>query len=458
MKRTTGVLLLALALFAGSLAGVVVATLRSETVATGVTIAGVDVGGITKRQVRERISPTIKQIRSRYVVLQAEDKKWRFLLQELGMSPDMDGAIAKAYAIGRRGNAIQRFIERCLPGGGYKKLRVDIAFDGARLEAALDGVARRIERTHKDAKLRVVGGRFLIEPEQSGVMLDVAKCARDIQESLGIGNDEPISLTLIEDKPDVTAADLRPIDTRLSIYTTTFSTGKLNRSHNIGLATGRLDGAIVKPGQVFSFNKTVGPRIGKLGYREAPVFINGELTPGTGGGVCQVSTTIYNAALYANMEIVQRSHHSGPVAYVPKGRDATVVYGALDLKFRNPGTAAVYISTGVTGGRITAAMYGAGADKREVEITRSAAIRIPQKVFVYQDNSLEPGARVIVRDGYDGYSVRTYRTVKQNGVVVKRETISKDRYLPLHTKVAVGPKPAGDVRTEQTPDVTPASM
>ncbi|MDO8588094.1 MAG: VanW family protein [Armatimonadota bacterium] len=438
MKRRTAILLLAISVMVGSISGAVITTLRSDSIAAGVSVAGVDVSGLTMREARQRLSPIVKQIRARPITLSADGREWRVGLRDLGMSPDLDATIEKARAIGRGGNWAGRFIARWFRGGSGKNLDISIAFDLSRLDRGLSDIARSVERKHKDAKLRFAGGRITVEPEQPGVKVDVGRCARDI--SALSWRDEPIELGLVEDKPDVTAADLRRIDGPLSSYTTRFPAWRANRTHNIHLAVRTLDGAVVKPGEVFSFNETVGPRLKKLGYLDAPVFRNGELEPGTGGGVCQLSSTAYNAALLADLRILRRSHHSGSVPYVPLGRDATVAYGLVDLKFRNTTAAPVYIAAGIKGNRLTVTIYGSSAFKREVVITGVGARRVPHGTITYQDPSLPPGARVVKRSGHSGFSISTYRTVKENGVAIRRERISHDVYRPLHTKVAVGPR------------------
>src|SRR5207248_1922171 len=147
----------------------------------------------------------------------------------------------------------------------------------------------------------------------------------------------PISLTLPfrAASPKVTADHLGSINTLLAAYSTSMGGSSRNRRHNIQVACQAIDGTVLIPGEVFSYNDTVGPRSERAGFRTAPVIIHGELVPGTGGGVCQVSSTLYNLALLGGLKIVRRSHHQFPVHYVPPGRDATVAYGSLDLRFAN---------------------------------------------------------------------------------------------------------------------------
>jgi vancomycin resistance protein YoaR len=133
-----------------------------------------------------------------------------------------------------------------------------------------------------------------------------------------------------------------------------------NRRGNIALVAQKLTGAVVKPGETFSFNHTVGARTVKAGYREAPIIVDGEKKKGIGGGVCQVSTTLYNAALEAGFEIVERHEHTKDVAYVPDGKDAAVSYGSWDLRFRNTTASAYVIRCEVTQTRVTVVLTPQG--------------------------------------------------------------------------------------------------
>src|SRR5439155_11763175 len=140
---------------------------------------------------------------------------------------------------------------------------------------------------------------------------------------------------------------------------TSFSLRDRNRVHNIRVAAKAIDGLFLLPGEEFSYNATVGPRRASAGFRTAPEIVQGNLVPGIGGGVCQVSSTLYNIALLADLEITRRHHHRFPVHYLPAGRDATVSDGGLDLRFRNRLDAPVALLLSVKGGRLLARLYGA---------------------------------------------------------------------------------------------------
>jgi len=154
----------------------------------------------------------------------------------------------------------------------------------------------------------------------------------------------------------------------MGTYSTKFNSSQKERSYNISLSSNAIDGTILLPGDVFSFNEIVGPRSTSAGYKTAPVIFEGELVDGIGGGVCQVSSTIYNSVLKSQLGVVERVNHSIPSTYVPKGLDATVAYGFLDFKFKNTTDFPIYIESFVNKNILTVNIYGHQTNNREVKL------------------------------------------------------------------------------------------
>jgi vancomycin resistance protein YoaR len=218
---------------------------------------------------------------------------------------------------------------------------------------------------------------------------------------------------------------LSQVDTVLGSFTTRFPAWRRERTTNIRIAANKVDGTVIKPGEDFSYNKIVGPRSKEFGFKDAPIFVRGKLVPGTGGGICQLSSTIYNAVLLSNLKIVERSNHSSTVPYVSLGRDATVAYGLLDFRFRNSTSTPIYISSRMSGSYLHVDIYGASKDKTDVDV-------------------------VVEKKG--ALKANVYRVVKQDGKIISRELVSRDRYRPAEPMVeAPKPKPR-----PQTVGSTPA--
>jgi vancomycin resistance protein VanW len=220
-----------------------------------------------------------------------------------------------------------------------------------------------------------------------------------------------------------------------------------NRNFNIALAASKLRGVLLDTGDEFSFNRTIGPRTRAAGYRKAPVIINDEFVPGVGGGVCQVSSTLFNAALLADLRILSRTNHSSPVSYLPLGRDAAVVYGRLDLKFRNEG-APLLMWAEVRGRVITVSFFGTRQPGRQVGVlvTDVQTLPAPKGEIRRPDPELPAGVNRVV-EARRGFRANTVRYVRQNGVVVRRETVARSFYRPVPKIVRFGTQTAARLMT-----------
>lgn len=200
-----------------------------------------------------------------------------------------------------------------------------------------------------------------------------------------------------------------------------------SQRHNAELGLDRLDGYVIQPGATFSFNEVVGTCSRDQGYRKAPVSYNGQLIDSWGGGVCQTSTTLYNAALLAGMEIKERNRHRFAPSYVPAGRDAAVAYNTIDLRFRNPYSFPVRISGAVEGDKLVLALHGLRGPEVRPEIVQD--VRQVSKPHTFELGS-RPGRARVRNTGKTGYEVATYRITGS-----KRELLSIDSYPAMHRVV-----------------------
>lgn len=227
----------------------------------------------------------------------------------------------------------------------------------------------------------------------------------------------------------------------LGTYSTTFSTSNVNRSTNIRLATQKINGTVIMPGETFSYNQVVGKRTAAAGFKSAAVYAGGEVTTGIGGGICQVSSTLYNSVLLANLEIVERYNHGFNPGYVPAGRDATVSWGGPDFKFKNSRNYPVKIVANVSGGKISIQIFGLKSDNEyEVEIQSYITSYIKYKTIQKNDATLAKGTTKVIQSGSNGCRAVAYRILKQNGEVISKTLLSQDTYNPHNKIVAVGTK------------------
>ena len=257
-----------------------------------------------------------------------------------------------------------------------------------------------------------------------------------------------IPLKILKPKVTVKSLGQEAFPDLLASYSTTYSTGNYNRSTNISLAARSVNGYVLMPGETFSYNSTVGQRTAARGYKEAGVYLNGEVTTGLGGGICQVSSTLYNAILLANLEIVERSNHTFKPTYVPAGQDATVSWGSPDFKFKNNRNYPIRITATAGNGSVSFNVYGLKtSDDYEVKIVSSEIGSIPFSTQYQETSSLPAGTQKITQAGSNGCKTQTYKILYKNGAEVSRTLINSDTYKPHNQVVSVG---TGAVASETT--------
>lgn len=245
-------------------------------------------------------------------------------------------------------------------------------------------------------------------------------------------------------KPETTVADLAGKDffpNLLAKFTTRYDESIENRANNIKLSSEKINGTILMPEEVFSYNKIVGERTIKAGYKEASVYMGGKVVPGIGGGICQVSSTLYNAVLLANLEIKERRNHYFITSYVSQSRDATVSYGSIDFKFKNTRTYPIKIECISRNGICQVFIYGMEEDvEYEVEIQDKITEIIPYTTKIIKTDELEEGETLLVQKGVNGYKSEAYRIIKLNGQIISKTLLSKDSYNPLQEVIKEGTK------------------
>ena len=246
---------------------------------------------------------------------------------------------------------------------------------------------------------------FTVYPSENGVDFKIS-----IEEAKALVSGEkaeeytiPLSITAPNITTNMIGTEAFP--DLLANYSTRY-TGSANRTTNLILAANKINGTVLMPGETFSYNKTVGARTIAAGYRDAPIYVSGKVVDGVGGGICQIATTLYNAAVYANLEIVQRTNHQFVPSYAPASRDATVVYGAIDFQFKNNRNYPIKIQCSVSGGIANFQIFGLRQeDDYDVEIS------------AYQTGTTATAV----------YS-EAYKILKKDGAVVNKELLSKDVY------------------------------
>ncbi len=377
---------------------------------------------------------------------------------KLGAQRRIAAAIARAQQVGREGGVIRQVLTRMRLS--HRGINVPVSTDVERrtLHAYLVALANRVNRQPRNADVEVSGDEVKVVPGVAGLAIDVEAGARALATALKTPSLDVFQLPVKPLPPTISAADLQHLETVLATYTTHFRTWQKDRTHNLELAIKSLSRAVLMPGDTLSFNDRVGPRLLERGFREAPIFVDGEIEPATGGGVCQVASTVYNAALLANLDVTERHHHSRPVTYTPSGRDATVYWGQCDLRFRNTLKHPILVLGAIDDDAIIVRILGSREDKWEVEIVRSGVASVAHGTQEVPDPNLEAGKREVDKPGRDGARVSVSRVVKRGGKTVKREALHTDTY-PAQTRVVrVGAMAPGNVEDAEMEALAAAGL
>jgi vancomycin resistance protein YoaR len=295
----------------------------------------------------------------------------------------------------------------------------------------------------RDAAFKTRNGEVVIIPSQEGVGPDVEALATDLTDLLlKTETDRAVALRMRTTQPKLTTEEARSygIKERISTFTTAYAASNKPRVNNVHLLGDALDGKLIAPGAVFSFNGAVGERTAAKGYQEANAIVDGKLVPQLGGGICQVGTTLFNTIFESGLPVLQRSNHSFYISHYPKGRDATVSWGGPDLKFKNDTPNWVLISVSYTSSSITISLYGTDPGYTVTSVAGPWTDVKPFPTEEVQDATLYAGMKVIEDMGETGRKIVVTRTVTKGGQVVRTDQFMSN-YKPKVQVVRVGTKP-----------------
>jgi len=401
----------------------------------GVSAFGVDLEGLKEEETRDILQPIVSKMIDSPRILVFEDKEFKFIPhKELDAFIDLNRVVEETYSIARTGNIFKRIKNRILVWRKGYEVPFQAEFNPQKFEDFQNKISSLINRMPRDA---YVEGNRIIE-SRIGVKLDLEKFKEEITESLKSLDEEKyiFNLPVITIDPKITTQNILTelaINEELGTYSTSLENKEENTIYNIRLSSEVINGILVKPQEIFSFNKYVGPAEKADGYKESTIIANGIFVNGYGGGICQISSTLYNAVLLANLPIIERYNHSvygEATKYVPLGQDAAIFYGFKNLRFKNNSDHAIVIFSKVFRDTLQVSIFGGNEDKAEVEIISKDKKVIDYKVIKEKDPSLEPGQEVVVQDGVPGYQIKTYRIVRKDGEE-KIEFLAEDTYKSI---------------------------
>lgn len=412
----------------------------------GISVNGIELGGMTRQQALEAVQAhDAQQLDQFSATIVVEGQNWS---ETIPASSNAEEIVESAYKVGRSGDLEARYNEIQLAASQGKSFATVFTSDASGLSALVRRIAEQVDEPAVDATVSsfdVKNKKFSFTEEKTGRTLDVDTLTRDIDAAV-TGGEYPIQVNgqMITVEPSVTKAELEANNKLLASFETT-TTRDSARNNNIKLATETINGSVLAPGEDFSFNTTTGERSTEKGYQDAGAYRNGELIPEPGGGVCQVSSTLYNAVIRAGVEIVQRNNHSQTVSYVPLGEDAMVNYPDRDFVFKNIGTGPIYIVASFADRQLRFEVYGTPILEEGVTIELSSEtveeIEPPATVYVIDPN-LAFGTEQVAQKAKKGY--RTVTTVQhKKGDEVLNERTYRSYYTPVAERIKHNPGVGG---------------
>ena len=399
-------------------------------------VRDIDLSNLTKEEAVEKINKKLDDYNS--FSLNFNGKKYVFSKNYIGTDYDVNEVVEKAYSIGRDKGIIANIkTKSSLTMGKKVILDYSITYDEKKLDKYLKELNKKIYIKPTSATIRIINGKIVVTKEKDGYELNKDELKNTIIRKIKDLDNEDEIIPSISVKPFYSYNDLSKINTALGSFETYFNANNYNRSNNIKLAANATSNILLEKGEVFSFNSYIQKSHINKYLKEAPVIINGKQEKGIGGGMCQVSSTIYNAALYSGMKIINVRNHSIPSPYIEKGRDATVSGGTIDLKFSNKFDSPILIHNQIIGNKIICTIYGNKKDNKDFEIMTETTDILHNRTIRKNSEKYELGLKTIEQEGRKGYKVRTYRVYKST-LGNKTEYIGESYYPPQDRIIVYG--------------------
>ncbi|MBQ5760566.1 MAG: VanW family protein, partial [Clostridia bacterium] len=318
----------------------------------------------------------------------------------------------------------------------------DIVLPAASGHSEIDFAALKLEidREPRNPMLDLESDRTgkTILPAERGIEMDIT-AAKKAYEASGDNETFTFPVTFIEPTISMEEFQKNLFAHTLSSKTSNFNASLKGRTTNVKLACDFCDNIILNPGDEFSYNGSVGPRTYERGFKDATVYVAGTTEEGVGGGICQVSSTIYTAALHADLEITERYNHSYTVTYVPLGEDATVVYGAKDFRFRNNTDYPIKLDISYGGSSMTVKILGTNLTNKSVKISTTTLSKTPFETVYQLDETLPVDTTKVKNNGYTAYTTESYRIVYENGQQVSKTFENKSVYKRMDKVILENP-------------------
>lgn len=421
-----------------------------------VYVYGVNIGGLNKDEAISVLNENLPQlIMDKKLKVVVGDKSLELSYNELNPTYNTEDIANEALAYGKDKGLLSK--NSLIKGNDtIINLEANISFDEEALIAFENKVLEEFNVEPKNADIVINSGNITVTPEVSGKTIDKEELHNKLIENINGDPSDEVELTfeLVEEEATIKAEDLNKITGVISSYSSKYSNTGDGRVKNMEIAAGIINGTIVMPGEEFSYNSLIGDTTPEKGYEKANTYVGNEIVPDYGGGICQVSTTLYRAVMRANIRSTERTNHSLTVSYSEPGLDATVANPYLDYKFVNTYDFPIYIQGYVSGGVVNFSIYGnvEAMGNKTYDLVNEVLEKYDPEVKYEDDSTMEEGTEKVVSYGMTGYKANSYLVTYENGVEVDRELISTDVYMTTDTVIKKGTKKKEETKTEETQD------
>lgn len=415
---------------------------QEETIEEGVYIGSIDVGGMTEEEAKAAVEAYVEDAGDAVFTLSAGEKSIQVKAEELGTSFTDMSVIQKAMDVCKSGNLIKRYKDKKDLENGNVVIGMALEVDTETVSALLEEKAGELNQDAVDSTLMRENGAFRIVEGKQGIEVNVKESVTDIETYINggwDGEDGSIELTAEIVEPRGTKEELSKIQDLLGGYSTNYNSSTQNRCDNIAVATSKINGTVLYPGEEFSVYEAIGPLDAANGYELAGAYENGQTVQSYGGGVCQVSTTLYNAVILAELEITERSNHSMIVTYVKPSMDAAIAGDYKDLKFVNNQDTPIFIEGYTQGKNVYFNIFGQETRPANRKISFESEVVSQTDPGVQFVGTGDPAGYIgVSQDKHTGYVAQLWKVVTVDGVEESREVFNKSTYKASPKIVNVG--------------------
>ncbi|SHJ85387.1 Vancomycin resistance protein YoaR, contains peptidoglycan-binding and VanW domains [Clostridium cavendishii DSM 21758] len=422
----------------------------------GVMVSNVDLSGKSKEEAEIILKNTFSNIiADKKLTVKASDQKLDISYNELKPEFDVKGTVEEAFKYGKSGNLYSK--NSLINSKSKKNFDLKLKYDTEKIKEYEKQLTSKVNRQPKNATLSFNDGSINVVDGENGRKINEEQMDKLIKENINGKTTESIEIEVPVEEvaPKVDKSMLAKVNGKISSFSTSFAANSHpeSRDVNLKIATGSINGTILLPGEEFSYNNTVGERTAERGFKNGKGYVGDKVEDVIGGGVCQVSTTLYRAIIGAGIKSTERHNHSMPASYSPVGLDATVVWGALDYKFKNTYDFPIYISGYISGKNVVFDVYGnkEGMGGKTYELVAEGVQKLEPNVTTVQDPNMPEGQQSYDKNPVAGYKVTSYLITKQDGNQINKEKIASDSYQVVNGVLRVGTKKPDPVPTPQTP-------